>query len=160
MVRNELPFENIVLTNNKDYANTLFGATFIIHYTMMCLKTSLLEVDILFGAITFAYIAAEFRKVVCKTVTSSNTTQTLVNIPDTISLYRRIFRVIKSYNEVHGILLFAFIVDLLVFSSLSATNLSTLVTVPYNGGVICLIIAIYFLASFAAINVRLVFNFS
>ncbi len=158
MARHDLPVENILTTNNKTPENRMVASVCIIYYTMLSLKTTLLEVDIFFGVMSFACIAFEFSKKVYKTIEASQKTTTLENLPETVEHYQRILRLTTIYNEAHGLLVLAYIIDLLVFSSLSATNLSTLVTILYNGVVICLFITIYFVASFAAINVSLVFN--
>lgn len=162
MVRYELPFENytnVLPSNKKTLANTVIAATFIMYYTMLSLKSVLLEVGILFGVMSFACIAFDFSKIVCRTVVASQKTKNFDNIFEAVLLYRRILRFVTIYNEVHGFLLFIYVIDLLIFSTLSATNISTFLTIPYNGVVICIFITIYSIASFTAINVSIVPNF-
>lgn len=106
IVKNELPFGKVtmaLLANNNSHQNAVIVAIFIIFYTIMCLKEALLQVDILFGTISFACIALEFRKVVRKAVVMSQTTKTLVKIPQTIALYQKILCVMTAYNEIHGL---------------------------------------------------------
>lgn len=149
MVRNEFLYENYA---SNSQASTLIATIFIIFYTVVSIKEAIIEVGILVGILSFASIAFEFSKLVClKAVTSRRT--------KTVSFYQKILRVITIYNEVHGFLLFTYIIDLLIFSSLSATNISTTTAVPYIGFVFSTFIASYFLASFTAKNASLVLNF-
>ncbi len=149
-MRNEFPFGNYT---TELQASSVIVATFIIYTTLLSIKEALIEIDILLGIIPFACIAFEFSKIVRTTVGG-------LQNAETVALYQKILHVMTMYNEVHGLLAFTYVIDLLIFSSLSATNILAINVMPYNGFVFSTFIVSYFLASFAAINVSPISNFA
>lgn len=91
MLRDELSFgsyKNALLPNLKTTKSTVFSAMFITFYTILSLKEALLDVDFLFGILSFACIACEFRRSVRMTVVASQEAKSHAKFSETVKLYQ------------------------------------------------------------------------
>lgn len=140
-----------ILSHNTSWTQNLYAILYILLINVLLLRDLLLCVDILCGVLSIFLVIHDFQVDIYKHIENLADNNSQAFPYSSLKHHRQIVRILRMYNNCYGCLLFTYVIDALMYASLTANDSSSFfVSLTSNVVYLGIFTGMFFLAAFSA----------